>query len=243
MKKSIFILLFLFLSVNVFAQNKTVVFFAETLSGLSSKVIQKIESSDKFCLAAVFDENKYIKKEIQNLIFMRKIEPVLNIIEPYFPVISSQINISSSIVLDKTDTCKNVLNNYKRNYRTMFEQNKHGLYLKGSAFNDEVLNLFYKYNILWTTAKSEDENQKGLFIKNEVALFVPYRNFTLTETKIKQWFNSIDNVNVIPVILTADHIKNEKFMLDLINFLNSSDNIDVELPVNAAFYGYNSKTI
>ena len=241
--KNWFILLFLFISVNAFAQNKTVVFFAQSFDGVSTKVIQKIESSDKFCLAVAFNENKYIKKEIQNLIFTHKIEPMLNIIEPYFPIISSQINISSSVVFNNTQDCKDILNNYKKVYRTMFEKNKYGLYLKGSALNDDVLKLFYKQNILWTIAKFEDENQKGLFIKNEVALFLPYRNFTVNESKIKQWFSSVDNTNFIPIILTADHTKNEKFMLALINFLDKSDNIDVELPINAAFYGYNSKTI
>lgn len=238
-----FVLFLLFISINAFAQNKTIVFFAQSFDGVSAKVIQKIESSDKFCLAVAFDENKYIKKEIQNLILTRKIEPMLNIIEPYFPVISNQINISSSAIFDETQACKDILNSYKKKYRTIFEQNKHGLYLKGSALNDEVLKIFYKQNILWTIAKSEDEKQKGLFIKNEVALFVPYKNFTVNDTKIKQWFSSVNDANVVPVILTSDHIKNEKFMLALINFLDKNNDIDVKLPVNAAFYGYNSKTI
>ena len=237
------ILILLFLSVNVFAEKKTVIFFAENTDGISAKVIQKIESSDKFCLAACFDENKYIKKEIQNLIISHKIEPMLNIMEPYFPLIASQININSSDVFDKTDICKDILSNYKKTYRTTFERNKHGLYLKGSAFNDEVLELFYKNNILWTMAKSDNEKQKGLFIKNGVALFVPYKNFTTNETKIKQWFDSLGNVKFVPIILTATNIKNEKFMLALINFVNKSNDLDVDLPINAAFYGYNSKTI
>ena len=103
--------------------------------------------------------------------------------------------------------------------------------------------MFYKSNILWTMAKSEDDNEKGLFIKNGVALFVPYTNFTSGETKIKQWFSSLSNKKYIPVVLTANHIKNEKFMLNLISFVNSDNNFDVQLPINAAFYGYNSKTI
>ena len=92
-------------------------------------------------------------------------------------------------------------------------------------------------------AQTEEDSQKGLFIKNGVALFVPYKNLTTSEAKIKQWFNSIDNVNVIPVILTSWHIKDEQFMLALINFINKNNTIDVELPINAAFYGYNYKTI
>ena len=242
--KSFYIaLLFLFVSINSFAQNKTIVFFAETFDGVSTKVIQKIESSDKFCLAASFDENKYIKQNIQKLIDSYKIEPMLNIIEPYFPLITSEINISSSITFNKIKNCEDILKNYKTIYRDTFSRYKHGLYLKGSAFNDEILQMFYQYNILWTMAQTEEDSQKGLFIKNGVALFVPYKNLTTSEAKIKQWFNSIDNVNVIPVILTSWHIKNEQFMLALINFINKSDTIDVDLPINAAFYGYNYKTI
>ena len=235
-------LIFVLLPVNIFAQNSIIVFFAETIDGISSKVIQKIESSDKFCLAVSFDEDKYIKQEIQDLIVTRKIEPTIKIIEPYFPLISSEINLSSSVVFNKIDSCKDILNGYKKDYRTKFEINKHGIYLKGAALNDDVLNMFYKNNILWTMAKSEDENKKGLFIKNEVALFIPYTNFTVSETKIKQWFSSLSGKKYIPVVLTSNHIKNEKFMLNLISFVNNDNNFDVELPVNAAFYGYNSKT-
>lgn len=242
--KNVFITLsFLFISINAFAQNKTIVFFAETLDGISSKVIQKIEGSDKFCLSAPFDENKYIKQNVQNLIDSYKIEPTLNVLEPYFPLISKEINISSSMVFNKINDFEKILKNYKTNYRNTFSRYKHGIYLKGAAFNDEILKVFYQYNILWTMANTEDENQKGLFIKNDVALFVPYKNLTTNETKIKQWFNSVDNMKVIPVILTSWHIKNEQFMLALINFINKNNTIDVELPINAAFYGYNSKTI
>lgn len=243
MRKYLIILLFLFMSINGFAQNKTVVFFAESFDGISAKVIQKIGSSDKFCLAAAFDENKYIKQNIQDLINSYKIEPMLNMIEPYFPLIYKEINVSSSMSFDKTKKCEDILKNYKTVYRDTFSRYKHGLYLKGSAFNDEILNMFYKNNILWTMAQSEEEYQKGLFLKDGVALFVPYKNFTTSETKIKQWFNSTDNANVVPVILTSWHIKNEQFMLALINFVNKNSSIDVQLPINAAFYGYNSKTI
>ena len=242
MKKYLIILLFLFISVNGFAQSKTVVFFAETFDGVSAKVIQKIGSSDKFCLAAAFDENKYIKQNIQDLINSYKIEPMLNIIEPYFPLIYKEINISSSMSFDKSKKSEEILKNYKTVYRNTFSRYKHGLYLKGSAFNDDILKMFYQYNILWTMAQSEEESQKGLFLKNGVALFVPYKNFTTSETKIKQWFNSV-NTNVIPVILTSWHIKNEQFMLALINVINKDNTIDIQLPINAAFYGYNSKTI
>jgi len=243
--KKIYLVLFLLLLLNsvCFAYEKTVVFFAETLDGVSDKVINKITTSDKFCLAVVFDENKYIKKSIQNLIISRKIEPMLNISEPYFPIISSEINISSSVFFNKVSSCEKILQNYKNTYRKKFEIYKHGLYLKSSSLNNETLDMFYKKNILWTIAKSEDDVQKGLFIKNNVALFVPYKNFTTNETKIKQWFSTLDSQDFIPILLTNWYMKNEKFMLELINFINKNKDINVLLPIDAAYYGYNSKTI
>ena len=79
--KTVLILLLLFVSVNVFAvhneNNKIVVLFAENFDNVSAKTIKKIESSDKFCLCVAFDETKYINKNIQNLIILHKIEPVI----------------------------------------------------------------------------------------------------------------------------------------------------------------------
>lgn len=243
MKNLCSILILLLFSSVCFAQNKTVVFFAESLDGISDNVVKKITSSDKFCLAVCFDETKYIKPPIRNLIISHKIEPTLNIGEPYFPIVSSEVNISSAVIFDKVSNCENLIQNYKDSYKNLFETYKYGLYLKGASLDNETLKLFYKKNILWTIAKSEDDLQKGLFIKNNVALFVPYKNFTTNETKIKQWFASVKEQDFIPIVLTNWYIKNEKFMLELIKFLDKDKTIDVELPINAAFYGYNSNTI
>ena len=46
--------------------------------------------------------NKYIKQNIQSLIDTYRIEPTLNILEPYFPLISEEISISSSVTFNKT---------------------------------------------------------------------------------------------------------------------------------------------
>ena len=137
----------LFLSTIVFAQSKTVVFFAESIEGIPVKVVQKIEKSDKFCFAAVFEEDKSIKKEIKRLIYCRKIEPMLNMAEPYFPLIISEKKAGDELVFNKTTECEDILKNYKTKYRKTFKIYKHGLYLKDSALNDAVLDMFYKYNI------------------------------------------------------------------------------------------------
>jgi hypothetical protein len=232
----------LFLSTVVFAQNKTVVFFAESIEGLPAKVVQKIEGTDNFCFAASFTEEKNIKKGIKKLIFCRKIEPMLDIAEPYFSLIGSEKQLGDELVFNRTSDCENIIKSYKTKYRKAFKIYKHGLYLRGAALDDMVLDMFYKYNILWTMAKSENDNQKGLFLKNGVALFVPYKNFTTDAAKIEQWFNSC-KANVIPVILTSVHTKNESFMTALINFVEKKSDIDVKLPLDAAFYEYNYKTI
>ena len=237
------ILICLLLNSVCLAKNKVVVFFAENLDGVSEKVINKIAESDKFCLAVAFDENKYIKKSVKDLIMSNKIEPMLSINEPYFPIISKEVNVYDSIVFNKIYSCEKLLQNYNNSYVKLFETYEHGLYLKGASLNNETLDLFYKNGILWTIAKSNNGLQKGLFIKNNVFLFVLYKNFTTNVNKIEQWFSSVKKQTFVPVLLTSSHLTNEKFMLNLINFINKNKNIDVLLPTYAAYYGYDSDTI
>lgn len=237
------ILICLLLNSVCFAKNNVIVFFAENLDGVSEKVINKIAESDKFCLAVAFDENKYIKKSVKDLIMSNKIEPMLSINEPYFPIISKEVNVYDSIVFNKIYSCEKLLQNYNNSYVKLFETYEHGLYLKGASLNNETLDLFYKNGILWTIAKSNNGLQKGLFIKNNVFLFVLYKNFTTNVNKIEQWFSSVKKQTFVPVLLTSSHLTNEKFMLNLINFINKNKNIDVLLPTYAAYYGYDSDTI
>ena len=237
------ILICLLLNSVCLAKNKVVVFFAENLDGVSEKVINKIAESDKFCLAVAFDENKYIKKSVKDLIMSNKIEPMLSINEPYFPIISKEVNVYDSIVFNKIYSCEKLLQNYNNSYIKLFETYEHGLYLKGASLNNETLDLFYKNGILWTIAKSNNGLQKGLFIKNNVFLFVLYKNFTTNVNKIEQWFSSVKKQTFVPVLLTSSHLTNEKFMLNLINFINKNKNIDVFLPTYVAYYGYDSTEI
>ena len=237
------VLLLLLLNSVCFAKNKVVVFFAETIDGVSEKVINKIIDSEKFCLAVAFDENKHIQKSIKDLIASDKIEPMLNVSEPYFPVISTEINVCASIKFNKIHSCENFLQNYNDSYDKLFEINDHGLYLKWAALNNETLELFHKEDISWTIADSNIDSQKGLFIQNNVALFVLYKNFTTNKNKIKQWFSSIKNQTFVPILLTGSHIKNEKLMLELIDFINKTKDIEVYLPIDAVDYGHNSNTL
>ena len=125
----------LFLSTVVFAQNKTVVFFAESIEGLPAKVVQKIEGTDNFCFAASFTEEKNIKKGIKKLIFCRKIEPMLDIAEPYFSLIGSEKQLGDELVFNRTTDCENIIKSYKTKYRKAFKIYKHGLYLRGAALD------------------------------------------------------------------------------------------------------------
>lgn len=229
-------ILFLSLS-NVFAAGKNIIFFAENFDNVPAKVIDRMERCDKFCLSAPFDSAKYINKNIQRLITSRKIEPVLKISEPYFPLISTKIELSSSTVLDKTEDFESFLQKYKDDYRSFFEKRKHGMYLKGSALNDDILFMFYRYNILWTTAKAENSGTKGVFFKNGVALFISYYDIPNNNAKMRSFFSALP-AGYTPVILTEAQVKNELFMLSLINYIEESKTTDAVLPVDAAYYLY-----
>ncbi len=237
----VFVSAFLFmLPGSIFAAAKNIIFFAESFENVPAKVVNKMEYCDKFCLAAPFDTAKYINKNIQRLIISRKIEPTVQITEPYFPLISSKICLSSSTVLDKTEDFEQFLQNYKDSYRKTFEKNKHGMFLSGSALDDDVLSAFYRYNILWTTAKSDKENTKGVFFKNGVALFVPYYDIPNNDAKMRSFFAALPT-GYTPVILTEAQIKNDWFMLNLINYIENAKNITAVLPVDAAYYLYRTK--
>ncbi len=219
---------------------KNIIFFAESFENVPTKVIDKMESCDKFCLSAPFDTAKYINKNIQRLITARKIEPTVKITEPYFPLISSQIKLSSSTILDKTEAFNDFLQNYKDSYRSTFEKNKHGMFLSGSVLDDDILSAFYGYNILWTTAKAENEKTKGVFFKNGVALFVSYYDIPNNNAKMRSFFSSL-TAEYTPIILTQAQMKNDWFMLNLINYIETTQNITAVLPTDAAYYLYRTK--
>lgn len=237
----IFVSAVLFLSSkDVFAVTKNIVFFAETFENVPEKVLSRMERCDKFCLSAPFDTAKYINRNIQRLITARKIEPTVKISEPYFPLISTEIVLSSSTVLNMTEDFKQFLQNYKDSYRSTFEKNKHGMFLSGSVLDDDVLSSFYRYNILWTTAKAEKESTKGVFFKNGVALFVSYYDIPNNNAKMRNFFSSL-NAEYTPIILTEAQVKNDWFMLNLINYIEETKNITAVLPVDAAYYLYRTK--
>ena len=229
-------------SAELFAANKNIIFFAESFENVPEKIISKMEKCDKFCLSVPFDRTKFINKNVQRLITARKIEPTIKISEPYFPLISTEIVLSSStnIVLNKTENFKQFLQNYKDSYRSTFEKNKHGIFLRGSALDDNILNEFYRYNILWTTAKAENENTKGVFFKNGVALFVSYYDIPNNNAKMRTFFASL-TTEYTPIILTEAQVKNEWFMMSLINYIEETKNIDAILPIDAAYYLYGKR--
>ncbi|MDD2523907.1 MAG: hypothetical protein PHG84_01235 [Endomicrobiaceae bacterium] len=224
----------LLFSSSIFAKDKSVVLFFESLDGISPKVLQKISSSDNFCFSVNINSNSLIPENIQNLIISNKIEPTLMLNpEPYFPLISSEISISSKS-FDRTSDLKNLLKTYKKTSRLAFDKKNYGLFLKDAIINEDTLKAFYKNNILWTTAELEDNLQKGIFIKNKLAIFVTYTDFPKDKNQISQWFSQKDE-EFIPVLLTKDYIKNDDFMLYLITFFNKSKTLETELPLTVSY--------
>lgn len=243
MKFVLILISVLFLSsVKIFAADKNIVFIAESFENVPEKIIAKMERCDKFCLAAPFEPAKYINKNVQRLITSRKIEPTVQVSEPYFPLISTEIVLSSStnIILNKTEDFDRFLQNYKDKYRNTFEKKKHGMFLRGAALNDDILNSFYKYNILWTTAKGENENTKGVFFKNGVALFVSYYDIPNNNAKMRSFFAALP-AGYTPIILTEAQVKNEWFMLSLISYIEETKNVNAVLPIDAAYYLYRTQ--
>lgn len=233
-KKFIVLFIVLLFSSNVFAKDKSVVLFFESLEGISPKVLQKISSSDNFCFSVNINSDSLIPENIQNLIISNKIEPTLRLnSEPYFPFISSEIYVSS-ISFNRTSDLKNLLKTYKKTSKLLFDKRNYGIFLKGAIINEDTLKVFYQNNILWTTAELEDNLQKGIFIKNKVAIFVPYTDFPKDENQIAKWFSQ-KNENFIPVLLTKDYIKNDDFMLYMINFFNKSKTLETDLPITACY--------
>ncbi len=227
-------------SVKIFAADKNIIFFAESFENVPEKVVTKMERCNKFCLSAPFDPAKYINKNVARLITARKIEPTIKVSEPYFPLISTEIVLSSSTILNKTEDFEQFLQKYKDTYRSTFEKNKHGIFLKGAALDDNILSEFYRYNILWTTAKAENEKIKGVFFRNGVALFVSYYDIPNNNANMRSFFSSLA-VGYTPIILTEAQIKNEWFMLNLISYIEDTKNIDAVLPIDAAYHLYGTQ--
>ncbi|MFA7073707.1 MAG: hypothetical protein WC234_00795 [Endomicrobiaceae bacterium] len=225
-------ILFLFSS-SVFAKEKTVVFFCESIESVSPKVMQKIHSSLNFCFAASINGESAISDNLRNLITENKTEPVLRITqEPYIPLISSKIPVSSEI-FNRTEDLDNLLAEYQKKATLLFGKPADGIFLKNAFINEDSLDIFHDNDILWTTAEIEDASYKGCFKRNKVTVFVPYKDFPKTSSEIQKWFSDKQE-KIIPVVLTKDHLKNSDLMLYMINFLNKSKTFGAELPVTVA---------
>lgn len=232
--KNLAVLSILFLvSSNVFAKEKTVVFFCESIESVSPKVMQKIHSSENFRFAAAVSGDSAISDNLKNLIEENKTEPVLRISqEPYIPLISSKIQVSSA-TFNRTEDLDSLLEEYQKKSNLLFGKPAFGILLKNAFINEDSLDIFHDNDILWTTAEMEETSYKGCFKKNKVTVFVPYKDFPKTSNEIQKWFSDKQE-KIIPVILTKDHLKNSDLMLYTINFLNKSKTFGAELPAAVA---------
>ncbi len=229
------VFLCLAISAELFADGRSVVFFFESLEGISPKVLQKIQASDNFCFSVPAGKFGNVSQDVLNLVHFNKIEPALTLMpEPYFPLVSGEIAVSDSLSFDRRSHLKQLVQEAKQTNKDLFDKTKSGLFLKGGILNEDAFDIFYKSNILWVTAQLENDLQKGVFIQNKTAVFVLHNDFPQNQNQIMNWLSEKQD-KVIPIFLTKTHIKNEKFMFYLVDLFNKSKYTDVKLPLNAAY--------
>ena len=232
MKKLLFafIIIFVFCIINVYAKDKSIVFFVDDLNSISQKTLDKILTSNEFKFVARINPQSQLRPEIENLISSGKLDPVLEITsEPYFPLLSEEISADSSLSFDREDDLSNLLENYKESYSNLFSGDTYGLFLTDGILNNETLKIFYKHDIVWTTAKPENTNLSGVFYNEGVILFALSKKFPSAEKQISTWLAQNKN-SIIPVLLSQKHLQNDKLMAYIINFFETSKHTDVILP-------------
>lgn len=237
----IFCCILFFLTTTAFAQEKKIVLFFENIESVPSKVLNKIKSSDKLCISATINNPKNISPAVKDLIITNKIEPTLNIEEPYFKIISDNISVNNEFSFDRREDINILASNYKQNIRKTFEKRKLGLFLKNGILDDNTLNMFYKQNIYWTTTKLKNNLNKTAFIKNNVVVFVPFTDLPKEAKDIEKWLSNI-KYEIIPIFINKTNTENEKLISALLNSIEKQKIYEVYLPVNLAYYIANNTT-
>jgi len=227
------ILLFIFCSVNVYAKSKNIIFFADSLNSISEKTMNKILASKNFKFVAKISPDQPLSSNIESLINLGKIEPVLELSseEPYLPLLSEEIFVDNLISINRTKDLNNLLNNYKQKYNDLFKGNNYGLFLTGGILNENTLKILYANDFVWTTAKAENTKIAGTFYDEGIILFVLSKKFPLSEKQISTWLSQ-NQRKIMPVLLTEQHLKNDKLMAYIINLFENSKNTGIILPAD-----------
>jgi len=227
------ILLFVFCSVNVYAKNRNIIFFADSVNSISEKTMNKILASKEFKIVAKISSEQPLSSNVESLINSGKLEPVLELSseEPYFPLLSEEIFADNLISFNRTKDLNNLLETYKQKYNNLFNGNNYGLFLTGGVLNENTLKIFYENDFVWTTVKAENAKLSGTFYDEGIILFALSKNFPLTEKQISNWLTQNKN-KIIPVLLTEKHLKNDKLMAYIINLFENSKYTDVILPAD-----------
>lgn len=221
---------FAFFSANLFAKDRAIVFFLETTDGMTPKVTQKILASNNFSFTAKIDATKEISNEIKELVLTNKLEPTLMVeTELYLPLISSKIDINDSVSFDRRKDLKNFLSKYNENFSSLFEKEKYGLFLDDFFASTDTFEYFDKYDINWCASKFSEDVTRSIFIHENVVVFVPHTDFPANQKNIENWLLKRKE-KIIPVYLTKNQIKNEQFMIYLIDMFKNSKYTDILLP-------------
>ena len=231
MKKLLFLLLIsVFCSVNLYAKTRGIIFFVDDVSCISQKTMNKIATSNEFKFVARINPQNPLSPDVENLINSGKMEPVLEITsEPYFPLISEKISVNNSLSFNRSADLDNLLETYKQDYNNLFDNGNYGLFLTGGIVNTETLKTFYKHDFIWTTVQAENTNLSGAFYDEGLILFALSKKFPVNEKQISTWLAQ-NKSKYIAVLLTQNHLKNDKLMAYIINLFETSNYTDVMLP-------------
>lgn len=221
---------FAFFSANLFAKDRAIVFFLENTDEISPKVVQKVLASKNFSFTTKIDATKEISNEIKELVLTNKLEPTLKVeTELYLPLISSKININDSVSFDRTKDLENFLQTYNNNINNIFERKNRGLFFEDFFASTDTFKYFRKYDIDWCVSKFQNDVSRGIFICENVIVFVPHNDFPENQKNIENWLLQRKE-KIIPVYLTKKQIKDEQFMTYLVDMFKNSKYTDILLP-------------
>jgi hypothetical protein len=200
-----------------------VVFFAET-SEIPQNVLNAINQSKRFALNVPISSALEAPESLEELISYGKIEPSLVFIpEPVFPILLYVYSMGSNKAA-KMDVFKDYIDNNISTFERNIYRKRFGLFLRSGEASNSVIEYFAKKNLMWINISNMANNLYGIFSINGLNAFSLFEALPLNAAEAVKWINS-RNEDVIPVLLTKDHLQNIQFMTAIINAFDNNKNI------------------
>ena len=221
-KMSIILFLFLLFTPSSFAE-RYVVFFAET-SEIPQNVLNAINLSKRFALNVPISSALEAPESLEELISYGKIEPSLIFIpEPVFPVLLYVYGMGSNKSA-KMDLFKDYIDNNISAFERNIYKKRFGLFLRSGEGSNAILDYFSKKNLMWINISNFSDRLYGIFSIDGLNTFSLFEALPLNAIDAVNWINSRKE-EVIPILLTKEHLQNIQFMTTLINAFDNNRNI------------------